>query len=90
VKIPLWHSLTIINKNQLDDFGCSEDFLAMSNANKKLPNIFDLTFVDIVGLDSESHVQSCTQYLYCGHSVKKNNVIFCTWQIQLIENSTLG
>jgi hypothetical protein len=62
----------------------------MSNANKKPPNIFDLTVVDIVGLDSESHGRSCTQHLCCGHSVKENDVLFCTWQIQLIENSTLG
>jgi hypothetical protein len=62
----------------------------MSNATKKSLNISDLTVVDIVGLDSESHGQSCTQHLCCGHSVKVNDVLFCTWQIQLIEEVRTG
>jgi hypothetical protein len=62
----------------------------MSTTNNKLPNIADLTVVDIVGLDSESLGRSCTQHLCCGHSLKENDILFCTWQIQLIENSTLG
>jgi hypothetical protein len=50
----------------------------------------DLPVVDIVGLDSEPHGRCCRQHLCCSHSVKENDVFFCTWQIQLIGNSTSG
>jgi hypothetical protein len=46
--------------------------------------------IDVVGLDSESHGRSCTQHLCCGHSVKVGDILFCTWQIQLIEHSNLS
>jgi hypothetical protein len=62
----------------------------ISNAPKKLPTISDLTVVDIVGLDSESHGWSCMQHLFCRQNVKENNVLFCTWQIQLIEEVMTG
>jgi hypothetical protein len=45
--------------------------------NKNLPCKLDLTFVDVVGLDSEFHGQSCMQHLCFCHGVKENNVLFC-------------
>jgi hypothetical protein len=57
---------------------------------KSKPSISDLTVIDVVGLDSESHGRSCTQHLCCGHSVKVGDMLFCTWQIQLIEHSNMS
>jgi hypothetical protein len=56
-------------------------------SGKSKSSISDPTVIDVVCLVSESHGQSCTQYLCCGHSVKVVDMLFCTWQIQSIEHS---
>jgi hypothetical protein len=50
-----------------------------------MSNISEITAVDVVGLDNESHGRSCTQHLCCGHTVKVDDVLFCSWQIVVIE-----
>jgi hypothetical protein len=59
---------------------------APRTSHKKPPSVCELSVLDVVGIDSETHGRSCTAHLCCGHNVKVGDILFCSWQIQLIDD----
>jgi hypothetical protein len=46
-----------------------------------------LSSIDVLGVDSNTNGRSCCQHECCGHMVEKNDVLYCSWQLQTIDRS---
>jgi hypothetical protein len=56
-------------------------------SNVVLNSVANLSSLDVLGLDSETNGRLCEQHDICGHHVRINDVLYCSWQLQAVDRS---
>lgn len=46
-----------------------------------------LTVIDVLGVDSNTNGRMCNQHETCGHHVRVNDVLYCSWELQKVDRS---
>jgi hypothetical protein len=49
--------------------------------------VSSLTTIDVLGVESNTNCRTRNQHECCGHHVRVNDVLYCSWELQTIDDS---